>query len=136
MKAPIPEDITFFDIIKKNPLSYSELRTTKYYTIKYLKMIMESCKKSENAIIETTVLGMEKMSRLLGIIKGGAESSTYETAGINTETLHNRGNNFKHHHHIFVGLCIYFRNCHSNFSVTSLFFSGVILCTTELIHIM
>lgn len=99
-------------------------------------MIMESSKKGENPIMEITVLGMEKMSRLLGITKGGAESSTYETTGINTEILQNRWHNFKHHYHLFVGLSICVRNCYSNFSVTSLFFSGIILCTTEVFHII
>lgn len=45
---------------------------------------MESSKKSEDRITETTTYGMEKMSRLLRITKAEAERSTCETAGINT----------------------------------------------------
>lgn len=47
-------------------------------------MAMESSKKSEDRIMETTIYGMEKMSRLLRITKGGAEILTCETTGTNT----------------------------------------------------
>lgn len=48
---------------------------------------MESSKKSEDRIMETTIYSMEKMPRLLRITKGGAERLTCETTGINTQTL-------------------------------------------------